>query len=265
MRTKVRDIYMEYEDHGSGMPLLFIHGYPLNRSLWDLQVNELADAARVLAPDLRGHGGSDPAPGPYSMDLHAQDCRDFLDTLHVTQPVVLCGLSMGGYIALAFYRKYPERAGGLILAATRAGPDSSEGKANRDKGMALARENGVRAITETMLPKMLSPESYQARPELVERVRRMMESTSLEGVLGDLAGLRDRPDSTPTLAQIDRPALILHGADDQLIPPAEAEAMHAAIKGAQLQIIPDAGHLLNWEQPEAFNHAVREYLRKTRF
>jgi pimeloyl-ACP methyl ester carboxylesterase len=111
-----------------------------------------------------------------------------------------------------------------------------------------------------MLPKMLSPKTYQSRPELVARVKAMMESTSLDGVLGDLAGLRDRPDSTPTLAMIDRPTLILHGTDDQLIPVSEAEAMHAGIKGSRLKILPDAGHLLNMEQPGTFNEAVREFV-----
>ena len=260
MRIKVHDIYMEHEDLGTRTPLLFIHGYPLNRHLWDEQVSELSDIARVLAPDLRGHGGSDAVPGPYSMDLHAEDCQAFLDALRVAQPVALCGLSMGGYVAFAFYRKYPERVAGLILAATRAGADSPEGKANRDKALALAKEKGVSAVVESMLPKMLSPKTYPSKPQLVARVKAMMESTSLEGVLGDLAGLRDRPDSTPTLATIDRPTLILHGADDQLIPVSEAEAMHAGIKGSQLKILPDAGHLLNMEQPEAFNEAVREFV-----
>ena len=260
MRIKVRDITMEHEDLGTRTPLLFIHGYPLNRHLWDEQVSELSDIARVLAPDLRGHGGSDAVPGPYSMDLHAEDCRAFLYALRVTQPAVLCGLSMGGYVAFAFYRKYPERVAGLILAATRAGADAPEGKANRDKAMALAREKGVGAIAESMLPKMLAPSAPQAKPELVARVKAMMESTPLQGVLGDLAGLRDRPDSTPTLATIDRPTLILHGADDQLIPASEAEAMRAGIRGSELKVIPGAGHLLNMEQPEVFNDATREFL-----
>ena len=260
MRIKVRDFYMDHEDLGTRLPVLFIHGYPLNRTIWDAQVNELSDIARTLAPDLRGHGGSDPVPGPYSMDLLADDLREFLDAVRVTQPVVLCGLSMGGYVTFAFYRKYPERVAALILTATRAGADSAEGKANRDKAMATAKEQGVSAIVEAMLPKMLSPKTYQAKPELVSRVKAIMESTSLEGVLGDLAGLRDRPDSTSTLAQIDRPTLILHGADDQLIPPSEAETMRAAITGSQLSILPEAGHLLNMEQPEAFNEAIREFI-----
>ncbi len=260
MRIKVRDITMEHEDLGTRTPLLFIHGYPLDRHLWDEQVSELSDIARVLAPDLRGHGGSDAVPGPYPMDLHAEDCQAFLDALRVTQPLVLCGLSMGGYVAFAFYRKYPERVAGFILAATRAGAEAPEGKTNRDKAMALAREKGVGAIAESLLPKMLAPKTYQARPDLVARVKAMLEGASLDGVLGDLAGLRDRTDSTSTLATIDRPTLILHGADDQLIPASEADVMRAGIQGSQLKILPDAGHLLNMEQPEMFNGAVREFV-----
>jgi pimeloyl-ACP methyl ester carboxylesterase len=260
MRIRLRDFHMDHEDLGTRAPLLFIHGYPLDRSLWAAQVNELSDITRAMAVDLRGHGGSDPTPGPYSMDLFADDLHEFLDALRVTQPAALCGLSMGGYVAFAFYRKYPARVAALILTATRAGADSPEGRANRDQALALAQEKGVSAIAESMLPRMLSPKTYQLRPDLAAHVREMMERTSLEGVLGDLAALRDRPDSTSTLAQIDRPTLILHGADDQLIPPSEAEAMHAAVKGSQLKIIPEAGHLLNLEQPEMFNEAVRGFV-----
>jgi 3-oxoadipate enol-lactonase len=232
----------------------------LSRALWEPQITGLGDVARVLAPDLRGHGGSDPGPGSYSMSVLADDCRGLLDTLGITRPVVLGGLSMGGYIVLEFYRKYPQRIAGLILAATRAGADSPEVKANRDRAAATAREKGVGAIVETMLPKILSQKSSQTRPELVARVRTMMASTSLAAVVGDLTAMRDRADSTAMLLQIDKPTLILHGADDQLIPPAEAQAAGAAIPNAQLQILPDAGHLLNLEQPEAFNEAVRGFL-----
>ena len=260
MRVKLRNFSMEHDDLGSGTPLLFIHGYPLSRTLWEPQVNELSGVARVLAVDLRGHGGSDPVPGPYSMDLLAEDCREFLDALRIIRPVVVCGLSMGGYVTFAFCRKYPERTAGLILCSTRAGVDSPEGKAGREKAMALAKEQGVTAIAESMLPKMLAPQTYTTHPQLVERVRRMMESTSLEGVLGDLAALRDRPDSTPNLARIDRPTLILHGADDQLIPSKEAEIMHTGIKGSRLRLLPDSGHLLNLQQPQMFNEAVQKFV-----
>lgn len=260
MRINANNLALDYSDNGGGIPLLLIHGYPLSRALWEPQVTGLADAARVLALDLRGHGSSDPVPGPYSISVLADDCRGFLDALGITRPVVLGGLSMGGYVVFEFYRKYPQRIAGLILAATRAGADSPEAKASRDKAATTARDKGVSAIVETMLPKMLSPKSYQTRPELVTRVRKMMTSTSFAGVVGDLAAMRDRTDSTALLAQIDKPTLILHGADDQLIPPAEAQVMSAAIPSARLHILPDAGHLLNLEQPEAFNDAVRRFL-----
>jgi pimeloyl-ACP methyl ester carboxylesterase len=167
---------------------------------------------------------------------------------------------MGGYIAFAFCRKYAHRLRGLILTATRAAADTPEGLAARDQMMALARENGVAPIVETMLPKMLAPQTYQARPGLVEQVRIIMLRTSLEGVLGDLAALKSRPDSTPTLAQIAAPTLILHGAQDQLIPLKEAEAMRDAIPGARLVVIEQAGHLLGRENARMFNKAVKRFL-----
>lgn len=264
MRIRLHDLTMGYEDKGSGQPLLFIHGYPLNRTMWEPQIAGLADIARVIAPDLRGYGESDPVPGPYSMEMLADDCAALLDAIGVTQPVVVCGLSMGGYVAFAFYRKYAARVVGLILAATRAGADSPEGKANRTKSAELAREQGAGPIVETMLSKMLSPQSYQARPELVAHVGRILESASVGGIVGALMAMRERPDSTPTLAQIDKPTLILHGADDQLISPQEAQAMHAAIKTSQLRMVPAAGHLPNLEQPELFNSAVREFINSLR-
>jgi pimeloyl-ACP methyl ester carboxylesterase len=260
MKVRMPDFTMAYEDLGSGRPVLFIHGYPLNRRMWGPQVSRLSSGARVLAPDLRGHGESEPAPGPYPMETLANDCYQLLEAVGERQPAVICGLSMGGYVTLAFYRLYPERVAGLILAATRAGADSAEGKANREKAAAQAQEHGVQAIVEAMLPKMLAPKTYETNPELVARVRGIMEMTSVEGVVGALLGMRDRPDSTPSLAGITVPTLILHGSDDQIIPFKEAEAMQAAIPNAKLRLLPDAGHLLNLEQPERFNQAVENYL-----
>jgi pimeloyl-ACP methyl ester carboxylesterase len=166
MRINSNNLAIDFSDNAGGIPLLLIHGYPLNRALWEPQVTGLADVARVLAPDLRGHGGSDPGPGSYSISFLADDCRGFLDTLGITRPVMLGGLSMGGYVVFEFYRKYPQRVAGLILAATRAGADSSEAKANRDKAATTAREKGVGAIVETMLPRILSQKSSHARPEV---------------------------------------------------------------------------------------------------
>ena len=262
MRVQVGGINLTYEDRGAGLPLLFIHGYPLSRRIWEPQLEGLADEARLIAPDLRGHGDSDAMTGPYSMDLLADDCHDLLEALGVTAPVVLCGLSMGGYVTFAFYRKYPERVAGLILAATRSGEDSPQGKTNRDKAADLVRKGGASAIAESMLPKMLSPKSYVERPELVHNVWEIMQGTSLDGILGDLMGMKSRPDSTPGLRNIEKLTLILHGSDDQLIPPSEAMAMRGAIPGARLRLLQDAGHLLNMEQPQLFNKAIREFIRE---
>jgi len=261
MRAQLADIVLAYDESGSGRPLLLVHGYPLNRHMWQPQVATLGDASRVIAPDLRGHGESGAPDAPHTVDRLADDLAELLDGLGVTQPVVVGGLSMGGYVALAFYRRHTARVAGLILAATRAGADSDAGKANRDKAIELAREKGVDAIADSMLPKMLAPATYESRPALVHQVRQIMTSTPLNGVVGDLSAMRDRPDSTELLGGILQPVLVIHGQDDQLIPPTEAEAAFARLPHGRLALIPGAGHLLNLEQPEAFDAEVRTFLR----
>ncbi len=255
-----RGFSMAYSEAGKGLPLVFVHGYPLNRRMWQPQLEGLADVARLLAPDLRGHGESQAVPGPYSVDLFADDLAAFLDALGIRQKIVLCGLSMGGYIVFAFYRKYAARLAGLILTATRAAADSPQARLGRDQSAELARQQGVNAIVDAMLPKLLAPATFQTRPELVEQARQVMAANSLEGVLGDLVALKERPDSTPTLSGIHIPTLLLPGAEDQIIPLPEAQAMQAAIRGSVLEVIPDAGHLLNLENPAAFNAAIRRFL-----
>lgn len=260
MRLKLPLYTTQIDDLGSRTPLLLIHGFPLSRALWEPQVIDLSDSARTLAFDLRGFGGADPVPGPWSLDDLADDCRAFLDAVRVTQPAVVCGLSMGGYVAFAFYRRYRARVAGLVLAATRAGADSPEGRAGRDKMAALAREQGAEAVADAMLPKMFAPKTYTAHPVLVERARAMMAGSSVDGIVGALGAMRDRADSTPTLAEITVPTLVVHGADDQLIPVSEAEKMQAGIEGARLVVLPDAGHLLNLEQPALFNSALADFV-----
>jgi pimeloyl-ACP methyl ester carboxylesterase len=261
MRAILPDLTLAYEATGSGRPLLLLHGYPLSRRIWQPQFDGLLDAAWMVAPDLRGHGETEASGGAYSMDLLAQDAAALLDELGITQPVVVGGLSMGGYVALAFWRLFPQRVAGLILAATRAGADTPEARANRDKAILTARDKGAAAIAEAMLPKMLAPSTYEADPGLVQRVRAIMEGTSVAGITGALQGLRDRRDSTPLLAGLDRPVLVIHGQDDLLIPPSEAEATHSRLPRSRLELIPGAGHLLNMEQPASFNAAVRIFLQ----
>jgi 3-oxoadipate enol-lactonase len=265
MRIQLSGLTISYEDSGAQQPtsqptILFIHGYPLSRKMWKPQMSDLADSARLLSPDLRGFGESDATPGPYSMELLADDCLAFLDRLGIIEPVIICGISMGGYIAFTLYRKYPQRVQGLILAATRATPDSLEAKTNRDKAIALAEKEGAEAIARVMLPKMLSSSTYNSRPEIVEYVRNILLSASVPGITGVLAGMRDRPDSTFILPQIVVPTLLIFGEEDQFVPRPEVMAMRDLIKDANLHWIPDAGHLPNLEQPEMFNSQVRGYL-----
>jgi len=261
------DLSIAYEEEGDGYPLLLIHGYPLNRLIWQNQLEGLANSARVIAPDLRNHGDSIAGSGigqgtyPHTMDLLAEDLARMLDTLEITQPVAVGGLSMGGYVAFAFYRSYPERVGGLILTATRASSDSAEAKSNRIIAVDLARTQGVGTIIDSMLPRLVSPYTISRKPELVQQIKKLMMSNSVDGVVGDLLGMMDRPDSTLLLPQIHVPVLILMGRDDQIIPITEAQEMNNAIPDSRLQVIPDAGHLPNMEQPEMYNQIVRTFIQ----
>lgn len=261
MKNKIRGFEMAYEDTGgSGAALLLVHGFPLDRTLWAPQVIGLRDMARVIAPDLRGLGESGLPSGDVTVDAYADDLAALLDSLGVKSAIV-AGLSMGGYIAFAFYRKFPARVRGLILANTKAGADSPEGKKGRDDNAVLAREKGAGAIAERMLPKMLTPKSLAERADLKKSVNDMMARQPVPGVVGALMAMRDRPDSTPTLGTITVPALVITGAEDTLLPSKESELIRDGIRGAKLVILEGAAHLSNVEQPDAFNRAVKELLK----
>jgi pimeloyl-ACP methyl ester carboxylesterase len=254
--------FLTYDISGVGTPILFIHGYPLSRRIWDTQIKGLGKFATVITIDLRGHGDSYPFEGPYTMDRLAEDCYGLLTSLNVKFPVVICGLSMGGYITFALYRKHPELFKGMILTSTRAGADSPEGKANRDASIKNAFEHGASFIADGMLAKILSPVTLTSKPGVVKEIQEIMVKTSVQGIVGASQGMKVRPDSTPLLPEIQCPVLIIHGADDQLIPISEAQKMNQLIPNSRLVIIPDAGHLLNMEQPEKYNKAVREFIQR---
>jgi len=247
-------------ERGHGLPLLLIHGYPLDHTIWQPQLDGLADTARLLAPDLPGFGQSADHPPLATIAQFAQACHHLLEARHIPRPLAIGGVSMGGYIALAFYRQYAAEVAGLVLVATRAGPDSPEGKANRNKAIALAHEKGPAAIAESMLPKMFAPQTYSSKPELVAYLKNVMQNAPLGGITAALSAMRDRPDSTPWLAEIRPPTLILHGEQDALIPLSEATAMQQAIPRARLEIIPDAGHMPHLEQADRVNTLLRSFL-----
>ena len=259
MKTLVHGFEIVYDKSNQGsIPILLIHGFPLDRTLWVKQLGGIN--AHVIAPDLRGFGDSALPGGAVTIETYAEDLHALLDALNIKN-VVVAGLSMGGYITLAFYRKYPQRVRALILANTKAGADSAEAKKGRDDNAALVREKGAAAVGEKMMPKMLALKTVTERPAIAATVQAMMARQSVNGVVAALMAIRDRPDSTPMLAQISVPTLIITGAEDNLIPPKESKVMHDNIRSSQLVVIPNAAHLSNVEQPEAFNRAVNDFLK----
>jgi len=259
-RLTVNGVNLAVEVRGEGPAVLFVHGYPFDRSIWRDQIDSL-DGYRRIAPDLRGMGQSDAPDLGYGMGIYADDLAALLDALGVNE-VVLCGLSMGGYVIFEFLRRWRHRVRALILMDTRAEADSTEGRRARDTAAATARESGSEAVAQAMLPKVLASRSEELAPELVERVLRMMAATPVAGMVGALAAMRDRHDSTgllPTLVGL--PTLVVVGEEDVLTPPEAARRMATLIPGARLVVIPGAGHVPPLERPSETTAEIREFLR----
>jgi 3-oxoadipate enol-lactonase len=257
----VGDIQLAYTDTGLGQPVVLLHGYPFNRSLWNEQVNALSNSFRVITPDLRGMGESEATQGPATMNRMAQDVAALLDHLEISRAVV-GGLSMGGYVVLAFYKQFPSRVRSLILADTRAQADTEEGKQTRFQQAEKARAEGMASIADSMLPKLLTPETVSKRPDLVKRIRDMMLKTKPEGAAGALLGMAERDDQTSLLAQISVPTLILVGREDSITPVADSEKMHREIAGSRLVVLENAAHVSNLERTEQFNEEVTRFLQQ---
>jgi 3-oxoadipate enol-lactonase len=258
-RVMVNGVHLAVEAEGSGPAVLFIHGYPLDRTIWREALVGL-NGFRLITPDLRGMGRSDAPDLGYSIATYADDLAALLTALSEEQAIV-CGLSMGGYIAFELLRRYRTRVRALILMDTRAEADSPEGRRARESAVASAREGGAAAIAEEMLPKLFAPDALKVRPQAVERVRRMIEATPVAGIIGALTAMRDRVDSTPLLPSLkDLPTLVVTGEQDILTPPDSAQRMAAAIPGARLATVPGAGHLPPVEQPEATARVLVDFL-----
>jgi 3-oxoadipate enol-lactonase len=257
-RVMVHGVSLAVQVMGEGPAILFIHGYPFDHTIWAAQVAGL-DGFRRIAPDLRGMGRSDAPDLGYSMSTYAHDLAALLDALGV-RDAILCGLSMGGYVTFEFLRRWPGRVRGIALVDTRAEADTVDGRRARDAAAALARENGASAVADAMLPKIFSPGTLTGAPETVERVRTLMAATPVSGIIGALAAMRDRPDSTSLLPTLSRlPALVVVGEDDQLTPPDAARRMAEAVRGARLVVVPRAGHLAPVESPGDVTRVLKEF------
>ncbi|MGH7518365.1 MAG: alpha/beta fold hydrolase [Gemmatimonadales bacterium] len=258
-RVTVNGVNLAVDVRGDGPAILFVHGYPLDRTIWAPQLDAL-DGWRRIAPDLRGMGQSDAPDLGYAMATYANDLVALLDALGVERAVV-GGLSMGGYVAFELLRHWRERVSGLVLIDTRAEADSPDGRRAREAAAQQARELGANAVADAMLPNMLAGATRERDPALTERVRRMMAGTPVAGIIGALAAIRDRPDSTPLLSTLDGlPTLVMVGAEDRITPPDRARAMADRIPGARFVVIPGAGHLPTLEAPEATSDALRSFL-----
>jgi pimeloyl-ACP methyl ester carboxylesterase len=251
---------IHWRESGSGDPVLFLHAFPLHSGMWDKQLQDLPQGWRGIAPDLRGFGRTSGwGVGPYTMDVFADDMAQLLNHLRISK-VVLCGCSMGGYISFAFHRKYRERVRALVLCNTRPAADSAESKQARLQLAARVRTEGPRVLTETMLPKLLAEESKKKHPELVNLVQQMLHANPQETLARALEGMAARPNSEEVVRNIDVPALIIHGAEDAVIPRGDAQMMARGIRGAKLQLLESTGHLANLEQPVEFNRFLNDFL-----
>lgn len=258
MIAVVDSVDIGYDDVGSGVPLMLVHAFPLNRTMWAPQVSALVEQCRCVAADLRGFGNSSVRP-PYSMEQYADDLAHLLDQLRIDK-VILVGCSMGGYITLAFWRRHKSRVRALVLADTRAGADTEETLAKRRKLIEVARSEGSSAVANLQIPSLVGKTTRERQPDTYDAVHRMIAQAPAEGIVGAIEAMMLRPDSTTTLATIDVPTLIVVGEEDVPTPVKESRAMHERIAGSRLEIISQAGHLCNMERPAAFNHLLTEFL-----
>jgi pimeloyl-ACP methyl ester carboxylesterase len=254
------DCWIEFEDVGQGLPVVLLHGFPLECTMWKPQLEELQDECRIIAPDFRGFGGTSANLSNVSIDQFADDVANLLDALKIKQKVVVGGLSMGGYVTLAFARRHADRLGGLVLADTRAEADTPEARENRNKMIAFAKTNPASGVVEQMLSRLIGSETQMHHPEIAGTIRALGSKQSTAGIVAALQALRDRADATPGLASIRVPTLVVVGAEDVLTPPAASEALVAAIPGSRFAKIAAAGHMSSLEQPEMFNAVVGSFL-----
>lgn len=257
----VGDLWINVIDRGMGSPVLLVHGFPLDHRMWNEQIELLSTRHRVIAPDLRGFGGSFGAAGTTTMARFADDLRLVLDQLRVDEPVAFCGLSMGGYIAFEFWRRHSVRVGSLVLCDTKSAADAPEAARNRRLLADRILAAGADDLADLMLPKLLAPASINNQPQTVERIREMIVKAEAPGVAAALRGMAERADSTGILGEVHVPTLCIVGEQDAISPPDEMQEMAAKMPDATCVVIPDVGHMTPMENPRAVNDSLLAFLR----
>lgn len=251
-------INLALDDQGNGPAVVLLHGFPFNRTMWREQIEAFRGQYRVIAPDLRSLGQSTVSDEIATMDQMARDVAAMLDQLQIDRAVI-CGLSMGGYVAFEFCHLFPARVTALVLAGTRAPADNADEKQNRELQAARMLAEGMNRIADETLPKLLAAETVARKPEVVNHVRQMIENTNSAGAAAAQRGMAVRRDYSEDLARINVSTLIVVGREDRIRPLSDAEFMHNTIRDSRLEIIENAAHVSNMEQPEAFNLALNEF------
>jgi pimeloyl-ACP methyl ester carboxylesterase len=252
---------VSYTDEGKyGAPvIIFIHGFPFNKSMWRSQIGSLTNFCRVIAYDIRGFGNSESGREEFTIELFAKDLISLMDVLKIDK-TMLCGLSMGGYISLNAVSNFPERFNALVLSDTQCTADTPEAREKRMKTIKSIRENGVEKYADESIKNLFSPESFLARKDAIEDVRDMILKTSEQSLFGTLLALAMREETCSKLSEIKVPVLIMVGKEDILTPPAAALLMNEKIKNSSLHIIDHSGHLSNMENPYKFNYELKKFV-----
>lgn len=261
-RVNLGDVQLNVWDAGEGHPILFLHGFPLSHAMWRPQLDEFVKDYRVIAPDLRGFGGSSPPGGMVTMEQFADDVAQLLQALQITEPVTVCGLSMGGYIAWMLWERHPERVARMIQCDTRAAADSEATRQTRAETAKKVMAEGSGVVANSMPQKLFSRVTQQRAPQLVEETREVMLATPPASLVAALQGMAVRPDMTGRLAEIQVPTLVIGGSDDLVVPIDEMRKMAAAMPDATFIEIPHAGHMAPLEDPEQVNAAIRRFLTR---
>lgn len=253
---------MSYRESGAGPPVVLLHAFPLDSRMFEPQAEALAGLWRLITPDYPGFGRAPRAPAQPDVRYYAEGVRGLLDRLKLER-AVLGGVSMGGYVVFECMRLFPERISGLILANTRAEPDSEEIRENRKKMARRVAEEGVEVLIELQMQRLLAPDTLENNEAVVEKVRAMILESNPNGVVAALGAMRDRPDSTPLLGSIKVPTLVIGGEEDGISSPDVMRAMAEKIPVSRQVTLQRAGHLSNLEAPQDFNAALKEFLESS--
>jgi 3-oxoadipate enol-lactonase len=263
MKTILNDSLINYSERGmpQGLPVIFIHGFPFRQEMWEPQINVMPNSIYSISYDVRGHGGSDVGDGQYTVELFVDDLIALLNHLFVKK-AVLCGLSMGGYIALRAYEKHADRISGLILCDTKSAADTDAAKIKRAAMMKAIKLEGIHAFATEFLKTIFWEKTFDLNPGVVSFIHQIICANSPRGISGTLLALAARTDTTSVLSSIRVPTCIIAGEHDVLTPPSDAQSLQKAIAGSELHILPRAAHMSNLENTQDFNECLVNFLRK---